>query len=85
MSYVQRGKASAAPAPSSGLSDGTYGDVVVSGAGSVVRLTGLVAGQHQVSADAAIAAGLGVMVIRYVEVGAGVTLELGADADLEVS
>ena len=46
--------------------------------------TGLAAGQHVVGVDATIAAGYGVSIPRYFEVSAGFTLELGADADLEI-
>lgn len=40
---------------------------------------------HVVSADLTIPAGASLTVTRYVEVAAGVTLEIGAGGDLEIS
>lgn len=40
---------------------------------------------HLYSADTVIAAGTSVVHSRYIEVAAGKTLELGADADLEIT
>lgn len=46
--------------------------------------TGLPAIQHVFSTNATIPAGYSLYVSRYVEIAAGVTLEIGADADLEI-
>ena len=47
--------------------------------------TGLRAGQHVVGVDTTIPAGYSVDISRYVEIADGFTLEIGDDADLEIS
>lgn len=47
--------------------------------------TGLLAGQHIVGVDTTIPAGYSVDISRYVEIADGITLDIGDDADLEIS
>lgn len=41
--------------------------------------------QHVITSNFTITAGTGVVVPRYVEIAAGITLEIGADGDLDIT
>ncbi len=57
--------------------DGTW--VAVGGSGPLAM------SQHLISADTTVTAGYTASVVRYLEIAAGVTVELEADADLEIT
>lgn len=53
-------------------------------AGVTATLPALDYSSHLVSANFSVPAGCSAYVSRYVEIAAGITLEVGADADLEI-
>lgn len=56
-----------------------YGDANYAGASSAVALS-----QHVVASNFTVTAAKAAHITRYVEVSAGITLEIGADGDLEI-